>query len=105
MQIELNEEAFKESLQVAPVVLLYFTSDFCGPCRMMSGLLEEISETSGEKLALATIRGIDQPSWMTAFNIQSTPTVLLFAKGQFVSRMTGARPRSVVQRWIETYTV
>lgn len=103
MQIELEEQNFKESLQTAPIVLLYFTSDFCGSCRSMRSVLGKTSEAAGKELALATVKAIDHPAWMMAFNIQSTPTVLLFANGQYISRLTGAHPRSVVERWIERH--
>ncbi|MCD8506238.1 MAG: thioredoxin family protein [Alkalibacterium thalassium] len=78
MPITLNEENFYGTIQSAPIVLVQFTSDFCGTCQAMAHSLEQVREASDESITIAEVKTIDHPDWAEAFAIQSTPAVLLF---------------------------
>ncbi|TVP91396.1 thioredoxin family protein [Alkalibacterium sp.] len=104
MKVELTEENFNETLNAAPLVLVHFTSDFCGPCKIMKRALNALEEKYTSRLALAEVKAMDHPDWATAFAIQSTPTVLLFHKGKYQSRLTGAHTNQIIEEWIKEAT-
>ncbi|SEK83070.1 thioredoxin family protein [Alkalibacterium pelagium] len=100
MPITLNEENFYETIQSATVVLVQFTSDFCGSCQAMAHSLEQVREAFDESIIIAEVKTIDNPDWAEAFAVQSTPTVLLFYKGKNTNRLTGVHTKSAVSKWI-----
>lgn len=104
MKVELTEQNFSNALKQSPLVLVHFTSDFCGPCKIMKRALSEIEGKQSSILALAEVKAIDYPDWSTAFAIQSTPTVLLFDDGKYKSRLVGAQTIQTIEQWIEKAT-
>lgn len=104
MKVELTEQNFSETVTSRQIVLVHFTSDFCGPCKIMKRALHRIEEKDISSLALAEVKAMDYPDWSTAFGIQSTPTVLLFHKGIYRSRLSGAHTIQTIEEWIEKAT-
>ncbi|MCC5893878.1 MAG: thioredoxin family protein [Alkalibacterium sp.] len=103
MTITLNEENFQVTVQSKPVVLVQFTSDFCGPCQIMGHTLRKLGKEQSHIL-IAEVRSMDHTEWVEAFNIQSTPTTLLFHKGKYISRISGAHPKMTIEKWISEAT-
>lgn len=104
MKVELTEENFSEIMNSRQIVLVHFTSDFCGPCKIMKRTLNTIEEKDTSRLALAEVKAMDYPDWSTAFGIQSTPTVLLFHNGMYQSRLSGAQTIQTIEQRIEKAT-
>lgn len=104
MKVELTEQNFSETVNSRQLVLVHFTSDFCGPCKIMKRALNNIEEQDTSRLALAEVKAMDYPDWSTAFAIQSTPTVLLFEDGKYKSRLVGAQTIQTIEQWIEKAT-
>lgn len=104
MNMTLSEDNFAETVSSAPVFLVNFTSDFCGPCQSMSHTLE-LLESEHEVVSIAHVKAIDHREWVEAFNIQSTPTSLLFHHGRYTSRITGAHPKTTIEKWISKATI
>ncbi|MCF3108390.1 thioredoxin [Niabella sp. CC-SYL272] len=73
-------------------VLVDFTATWCGPCKMMKPVLEEVKSNMGEKVTIIKV-DIDQSPQAAAFyHVQSVPTLILFKKGQIVWRQSGVIP-------------
>lgn len=103
MNVQLTEENFQNTVQSAGIVLVYFTSDFCGPCQVMGHTLRKF-EKENRHIMIAEVKAMDHVNWLEAFDIQSTPTSLLFHQGKYISRISGAHPKTTIEKWISEAT-
>jgi len=74
-------------------VLVDFWAEWCGPCRMIAPILEEISTEYADKIIIAKVNSDESPDLAMRFNITSIPTMLLFVNGEAVKELVGARPK------------
>jgi thioredoxin 1 len=76
-------------------VLLDFWASWCGPCRMVSPVVDEIA-SERDDLLVGKVNVDEEPELAAAFNISSIPTLVVIKDGKIVSRATGARPKSSI---------
>ena len=76
-------------------VLLDFWAPWCGPCRMVSPVVDEIASERGD-LLVGKVNVDEEPELASAFNITSIPTLVVVRDGKVVERATGARPKSSI---------
>jgi thioredoxin 1 len=95
--LELNETNFEtEVLQSEVPVLVDFTAVWCGPCKKLSPILEEIAQDYDGKLKVAKV-DVDQARAPAArYGVMSVPTVLLFVNGQVKDQVVGAVPKTTL---------
>lgn len=77
-------------------VLVDFWAEWCGPCKIMEPVLEQIADEMSEKLVVAKLDVDANPAQSQAFNVMSIPTMLLFKSGQPVEQLVGAMPKEAV---------
>jgi thioredoxin 1 len=77
-------------------VLVDFWAEWCGPCKMIAPVLEEIADDKVGSLRVAKLNVDDNPHTAQRFQVMSIPTLLLFKDGQALSRIVGARPKSQI---------
>ena len=77
-------------------VLVDFWAEWCGPCRVMEPILDEISAENAEKLTVAKLNVDENPMISQQFQIMSIPTMLLFKNGQPVEQLVGSMPKDAV---------
>jgi thioredoxin 1 len=74
-------------------VLVQFTADWCGPCRQLAPVLRDIAFEEGDRLRIVQIDVDRNPETTVAYNVLSTPTLMVFDGGEPVRSMVGARPK------------
>lgn len=75
-------------------VLIDFWASWCGPCRAVAPVIEELAQEYDGKAVIAKVNVDDEGELSAKFRIMSIPTVMLFKGGQVVDKMVGARPKS-----------
>lgn len=97
-------EKFKHVIESEAVVLVDFFAEWCGPCKAMKPILEEVKRGVGEKARIVKIDIDKQEGLATEYRIQAVPTLILFKDGKQVWRNSGVLQASALQAVIEQYT-
>lgn len=101
MQI-INDENFKELVLEAKVpVLVDFFADWCGPCKMMAPVVEELANELGDKAKVYKINVDDSPETAETYGIMSIPTFMVFKDGAPVKTQVGGMPKSALAAMME----
>merc|ERR1719231_1869380 len=99
-----TDATFEELVLKSPVpVLVDFWAPWCGPCRMIAPLIDEIATEYGDKLRALKLNTDESPSIATEYGIRSIPTVMIFKDGQKLDTVIGAVPKSTLTNAIEKY--
>jgi thioredoxin 1 len=104
MDTKNKKESFAEIINGATPVLVDFTAAWCGPCKMMKPVLEELHQRMGEKLRILKIDIDQSPAAANAYNVQSVPTLLLFKKGKQLWRQSGVMQAVSLEKIISQLT-
>ena len=87
---------FDELLQEEKLVIVDFWATWCGPCRMLSPLLDEVEAEMADKVEVVKVNVDDADEIARRFRIMRIPTLLFFKNGQMVDRSVGAMPKSAL---------
>ena len=83
-------------------VLIDFWAEWCGPCKEIAPIMEEIADEMQDTIKVVKINIDENPNIPNKYGIQSIPTMIIFKKGQPISTKIGAAIKSEVKTWIET---
>ncbi|TCT08072.1 thioredoxin [Aquabacter spiritensis] len=98
---KVSDQSFEQDVlkSEAPVVV-DFWAEWCGPCRMVAPVLDEVSGELGDKLKIVKLNVDENPETASKYGIMSIPTLLLFKDGKIASRQVGAAPKAKLVQWI-----
>ena len=95
--IDLTEHNFDETLLATPgLVMVDFWAEWCGPCRAIAPVLEELAEASEGRVTLMKVNVDENPDLAGRYGIRSIPTILFFKQGAIVDRVVGVAPKALL---------
>ena len=98
---KINEAEFKTNVVNDDVAVVDFSATWCGPCRMLAPVLEQISEELAGKVNFYNVAVDEDGALAAGFFINSVPTVLILKKGQVADQSVGFKPGPAMKAWIE----
>ncbi len=101
--IELSDATFHETVKRHPVMVVDFWAPWCGPCKVVSPVLEQLASEMEGKATFAKLNVDDNPTVSQEFQIQGIPTILIFKDGEPVDGLVGAAPKAMIESKIKPH--
>ncbi|MGH9963469.1 MAG: thioredoxin [Nitrososphaeraceae archaeon] len=101
--ITLTDNNFNEMVSKYPLLIVDFWAPWCGPCRMVSPVIEELSKELTGKAAFGKLNVDENPMISSTFGIQSIPTIAIFKNGKAVDGIIGAASKSQIMSKLSTH--
>jgi thioredoxin 1 len=100
--IHVSDAEFQEKvLNSATLVVVDFWAPWCGPCRMVAPILDELANDYDGKIVVAKVNTDENPEWAMKYGVQGIPTMLFVKDGELVDRMVGAAPKPFIQQRVD----
>ena len=96
MAVHFTSETFEQAIAGNQPVLVDFWAPWCGPCRMIAPVIEEIAAEFDGRAIVGKIDVDEEPDLAQAFGIQSIPTLVVIKNGEVVNTAMGARPKDAI---------
>ncbi len=104
MALEITDANFKSTIiESDKVAIVDFWAEWCGPCRMIGPIVEELSKEYADTAVIGKLNVDNNPEVSTEFGVRSIPTILFFKGGKLVDKQVGVVPKSVLEGKIKLY--
>ena len=101
--LNLDDSSFFQMISKFPLLLVDFWAPWCGPCRMMSPLIDQIGKEYMGKLVVGKVNVDENPTISRQFGISSIPTLILFKKGQAVNKIIGSVSKNKIDEMVRMH--
>ncbi len=103
--VTLSDNTFTETIAAADKpILVDFWAEWCGPCKMLAPILDEVADEFADRLTIAKLNVDDNPAMAQQFNVMSIPTLLVFKNGEQVKQIVGAKGKAELLNDLSEFT-
>ncbi len=103
-EVNVNEESFEDEVLKAELpVLVDFSAEWCGPCKMVDPIVHELSEDWAGKVKVVKIDADESPGILMKFGVMGIPTLMFFVNGEVKERVTGYQPKKKLVKKFEKH--
>ena len=99
----ITDSNFDEEIKNSQIpILVDFWAEWCGPCKQIGPILEDIGEAKKDKLKILKLNVDENPQTPQKFGVRGIPTLMLFKDGKLVDTKVGSLPKNMVESWLYT---
>ncbi len=101
--IAVTDQNFKDVIARYPFIVIDFWADWCGPCKMMSPILDSLAREYQGKVVFGKLNVDENPQMSATFKVMSIPTMMIVKEREMVERITGAVSKPALERYIQIH--
>lgn len=102
MALEITDANFKEYIDSGKPLVLDFWAEWCGPCRMVAPIVEELAEAYKDQVNIGKVDVDENNDVASEFGIRNIPTILYFKDGKLVDKLVGAVPKAQIEEKVKS---
>jgi len=101
--LTITDDNFEKTLKTNPLIVVDFWAPWCGPCRMVGPIIEQLSAEYAGKVAFGKMNVDENQLVPSRFSVMSIPTIIVFSHGKAVERIVGAYPKAQIEAVFKRY--
>ncbi|MEF8832705.1 MAG: thioredoxin [Candidatus Thermoplasmatota archaeon] len=102
--VKVTDEDFDDFVEKYDVALIDFWAEWCGPCKRLGPIIEELAEEMQGDVAFGKLNVDENKAKSSEFSVSSIPTMIIFNEGEVVDKMIGALPKEDIEEKLDQYT-